>query len=733
MDNFTVVKHDGTTELLDLSKAEKSLQWAIGNATHISAQDIIIESKLHLFDGISTSYILDIFIKTTYELADLTVKGQEYWNTCKNLMLQRLYKQVFQSTKPMLLHDIVSMNVELGYYTADLLKYTSTDFEQLEAAIEHSRDFTFTASGLEALLSQYTLYNNNIPIETPQILYMAIAMDIGAKVYNYNVSSVIEVYEALSTFKVTLPTPEMLALRTGSLNIASCEIVRCGDSIDSWVTTDTALVEDTVQSKGIGIHIGDIATVGDAVKNGTIKHSGKIPILRSYEALVNKASQNNRRGTVTAYVNFFDPEIVDILSLKSVRTAADKRINQLSYGICLHQLVYDRALRNEDITLISSRDLPDIASISEALASPDFEQMYLQWEKLLPNNERISARWLLETCGSERSDNSAYYIFNIDNANKDTMFNEPIVQANVCVEYIAPTKPLSSDKPDEPAVGICVLGNINQAEVSLKDLPHYTKLLVEIQTKLSLMQVHATSQANAFVKHYRDIGIGFSNHAYWLAKQGLRFGNPLALARHNEWMEYFTYYLLQASCELAKELGQAPGFNLASTLHWIENRQRSTDIDWEFLLYKIRMYGLANCGLSMLPPSNSSSIPSNQTASMEPIRDLITIKDKSGINIKQFAPEPIELADKYDFAYGRKITKDYLKHVGITQHWMDKGTSTNTFYNPELYTDKKIPLTEVIEDIYFAKKLHIKSLYYHNNKVEDAGQKQVCEGGACEV
>lgn len=730
MSTINVIKHNGSIEPLDLSKAEASLDWATYGIKGVSTSDIMMQSKLHMFDGIKTSYILDVFIKTTYDMSSLRNFG--YDKVSARLKLQKLYKQVFASTKP---HSIKQQILNHPDKYADtLLGYTNEQLEFLESVIDHSRDFTFTASGVDAMVNQYTIHKNDVPIETPQLIYMLIAMDAAALVFDYDLQWVVDIYEALSTFKITLPTPSMNALRTNSHDYASCEALRVGDFIRSWTSGDTAIVEDTTQSKGIGVHIGDIASLGDKVKRGTISHAGKIPILQSTEKLIGKSSQNGRRGSATIFVNFFDPEIEQILAVKSVRTALDKRINNLSYGICMHQLVYDRALAGQDITLISSRDV-SVPSISEALAHPNFPALYAEWELQLPQNKRISARWLLEQIAKERFENSSYYIVNIDEINSNTTYSKPIVQSNICVEFCVPTLPIDRSKPNEPAVGICVLGNVNQALVGPNELPHYMNILVRMQSLLSLKQTHSTPQANAFVKHYRDIGLGFSNHAYWLAKQGLRYGQAKALQAHNEWMEAFAFNTISVSCSLAEELGAAPGFELEPIVKWINGLPKSANHDWNGLLRRITQFGLFNCGLMMNPPSESSSVPSNQTTGLEPIRDLLTIKDKNGHNLKQYAPECIELADKYDFCFDRPITRDYLKHVAVTQVWMDKSISAGTFSNPEHYPDKKVPIKVIVSDIIFAKAKKVKTLYYHNNKVADANAKPQlsCEGGSCDV
>jgi ribonucleoside-diphosphate reductase alpha chain len=293
-----------------------------------------------------------------------------------------------------------------------------------------------------------------------------------------------------------------------------------------------------------------------------------------------------------------------------------------------------------------------------------------------------------------------------------------------------------------------VLGNINQAKVSLAELPRMTRLIVELQTMLALRQNHPTSQANSFVSFYRDIGIGISNHAYWLANNGWRYGNQKAMDAFDEWMEHFAYGLISASCDLVNKFGVAPGFDKTSwskglmpidryksTVDELTKRNLSS-LDWNDLRKRVLEKGMANCGLSMIPPSESSSIGSNQTSSIEPIKEQLTIKDRKGHNLKQYAPEPIRLADKYDYAYDRPITKDFLKHTAIANKWIDKQISNNAFYNPEYYQDEKVDLKDIIDDIFYAKYYGIGTMYYLNTKIKDADQSvepQGCSGGGCSV
>lgn len=732
-----VIKNNGTKEPLDLQKFRNSILWAMKDIKNVSLSDIELQCKLHMYDGIPTSYMLDVAIKATYDMSSLRHHG--YDAVSRNLKIQKLYKQVFKSTEPYSLKEHIQKNKE--HYGEAILSYSDEELNELETFIDHSRDFTFSASGLDKTINNDIIMVDKIPIETPQLMFMLIAMDT----FRHNIPEIVDVYNALSLFKITLPTPELKALRTDSTDYASCCTVRIGDNIDSWKAASNAIIDHTCASAGVGVDIADIASIGDLVKNGKIKHNGKIPVIKSIDTDVGKASQNGRRGSATAFVNFYDPEIEDIFGLKSPRTAVEKRVNDISYGIKLNQLVYDRAINNEPISLFSVRKAP---KLNKLFYGKDYNAFVKEYERLEAKGlytSQIAAKDFMKMFGTESSETSSYYKVNIDEVNTNTPYEDEISQSNICVEFVTPTLEIQLYEPEAPAIGICVLGNINQSEVSIEELPFYTKLLVKLQTMLALRQNHPTPQANSFVKNYRDIGIGISNQAHWLAKNGFRYGTPEALEALDEWMEHFAFGLISASCDLVQEFGKAPLFNRTNwdkkmpidrykkTLDTICSRKPSCD--WEGLQKRVKKNGMANCGLSMIPPSESSSIGSNQTSSIEPIKEPLTVKDRQGILLKQYAPDCVKLVDKYDYAYDRKINQDFIKHVAICQKWIDKAISANVFYNPELYPDNKVMLADIIEDMYIAKYFGVKTIYYHNTKVKDANEikEQGCGSGGCAV
>jgi len=733
-----VIKRDGSIEKLNIHKISDSISWAC-EGLNVSPSDIEVNLKLHLFDGIKTESIHQKVIKTVVDM--VSARTPDYDKVAARLLMSDIYKNVYKGHEPNTLISTLKDFVNRGVYKRSLItNYSIDDLLILESEMDYENNFNFSYIGLKYLKDKYMIKSVT---EDPQVMFMAIAMDmfLDMEPRALRLQYVVEMYKALSNFKVSLPTPMMKALRTTNTNYASCVALNIGDSISSWTTGFKAVVKHTVANAGIGVDISSISSIGDIVKKGQITHGGKIPLLKALDALIQTSTQNGRRGQAVAYVNFFDPEIENILALKSPRTDVAKRINDLKYAIKFNQLFYDRVLEDGYITLLSVRKYPEL---QEAFNSSDYENFKRIYENIEANTQEehktIKALDLLTMFLTERFENGVYYVFNVDEANRRTPYTEPITQSNICMEFISPTKPIteSSEEFKEPNVGICILANINQANVSTAELPAITKLLVYGLNEIMHRQKQPTAGGQAFVDAYASLGIGFANHAYWVAKHGWKYGDKEALEALDEWMEYFQYGLVDASIEYAKEFNKS--CKLANKTKIVSEGEvpypiEGSRLSWDRLISKAKEFGIANAALSMIPPSETSSVISNSTSGIEPIRDIITVKGSKKDPIVQFAPEGLKLADKYDYAFSRKdMTKDFLKHVAVVQSWIDQGISANTFYNPELYEDGKVPIVTLMEDMFLAKKLGIKTLYYNNTYVKDNMTEQVsCSGGGCEV
>ena len=123
--------------------------------------------------------------------------------------------------------------------------------------------------------------------ESPQFLYMLVAMCLFA---NYPKASRLDYakrfYNAVSTFKISLPTPIMSGVRTPSRQFSSCVLIECGDSLDSINATTSAIVKYVSQRAGIGINAGRIRALGSPIRNGEAQHTGCIPFYKLFQTAV---------------------------------------------------------------------------------------------------------------------------------------------------------------------------------------------------------------------------------------------------------------------------------------------------------------------------------------------------------------------------------------------------------------------------------------------------------------
>ena len=184
MSNGTkVVKRNGSIEPLDLEKMHKMVEEACEGLAGVSASQVEIQSGLQFFDGIKTSEIQEILVKSASDLIDLDCPNYQF--VAARLLLFSLRKNLYGR-----LHEVPSLleqtkgGIEKGIYDSEILKkYSESEFDTLNSIIDHNRDYLFTYAGLRQVVDKYLVQDRstNRVYETPQFMYMLIAMTIFAE------------------------------------------------------------------------------------------------------------------------------------------------------------------------------------------------------------------------------------------------------------------------------------------------------------------------------------------------------------------------------------------------------------------------------------------------------------------------------------------------------------------------------------------------------------------------
>ncbi|WP_107928166.1 class 1a ribonucleoside-diphosphate reductase subunit alpha [Neisseria animaloris] len=754
--NLKVTKRDGRLEDINLDKIHRVINWAAEGLDNVSVSQVELKSHIQFYNGIRTDDIHETIIKAAADLISQDTPDYQY--LAARLAIFHLRKIAYGEFEPPHLFDHVSKLTEAGKYDRHILAdYSREEFEELNDYIDHERDMTFSYGAVKQLEGKYLVQNRVTRqiYETPQFLYILVAMCLFAKYpKDTRLDYVKRFYDAVSTFKISLPTPIMSGVRTPTRQFSSCVLIECDDSLDSINATTSAIVKYVSQRAGIGINAGRIRGLGSEIRGGEAQHTGCIPFFKMFQAAVKSCSQGGvRGGAATLFYPLWHIEVESLLVLKNNRGVEDNRVRHLDYGVQINRLLYTRLIKGGNITLFSPNEVPGLYEAFFA-DQDQFERLYTQYEQDPNIRKRVlPATELFSLMMQERAGTGRIYIQNVDHCNTHSPFDPkvaPVRQSNLCLEIALPTKPLNDINDENGEIALCTLSAFNLGALeSLDELEGLADLAVRALDALLDYQDYPVKAAKVATMNRRTLGIGVINYAYYLAKNGVKYSDDSAIPLTHRTFEAIQYYLLKASVELAKEFGACPLFNETTYAQGklpIDTYKKDLDaicqeplhLDWESLRADIVKHGLRNSTLTALMPSETSSQIANATNGIEPPRGLVSVKaSKDGI-LKQVVPEFGRLKNQYELLWQMPSNDGYLKLVGIMQKFVDQAISANTSYDPQRFEGGRVPMKQLLKDLLTAYKFGLKTLYYHNTRdgADDTQtdlQDDGCVGGACKI
>ena len=713
-------------EILNIEKIHEMVSYATEDLKGVSASQVEMSSGLQFYDGMTTDDIQLILIKSSADLISLEHPNYQY--VAARLLLFTLRKKLFHRLwdHPHL-YGHLKRCVTRGVYDKDIFSwYEKKDFDRMEYWLKHDRDYLFTYAGLRQVIDKYLVQDRTTGkvFETPQFMYMMIAATVFAKYPRQTrMTYVKKYYDAISTFKINIPTPVMAGVRTPMRQYASCVLIDVDDTLPSIFASDMAIGRYTAQRAGIGINVGRIRAINSRIRNGEVTHTGLIPFLKKFETTVKCCTQNGvRGGCATVHFPIWHKEIEDLIVLKNNKGTEDNRVRHLDYSVQISKLFYERFIKNQDITLFSPDDVPDLY---KSFGTKDFDDLYVKYEDSKVSKKRINAQTLFFSILKERAETGRIYIMNIDHANEHSAFKSQIKMSNLCQEITLPTDPIQHiDGHGE--IALCILSAINVGTLEkIKDLKEICDLSVRALDEIIDHQDYPVKAAEISTRRRRSLGIGYIGLAHYLARKGVKYDDKRACEEVNKLTEAFQYFLLESSNNLAKEKGKCEYFErtkYSDGILPIDTYKKDVDkivnkklrYDWEDLRKRIKEDGLTHSTLSAQMPSESSSVVSNETNGVEPPRDYLSVKKSKKGPLKQIVPDYRKLKKKYTLLWDMKNNDGYIKIIAVMQKYFDQGISGNWSYNPEHYEDNQVPVSEMTKDLLNTYKYGWKTSYYHN-------------------
>ena len=745
---ITVIKRNGESVPLDISKIQRQVAHACKGIDGVSPSMVEIKAQIELHDGMTTETIDELLLKAMVDLIDETENPEtnnvNYQYVAGRQRVSMLRKEVYGSYTPPRLYDIVQKNVAEGMYTKELLNwYTEDEWGIIDLFIDHDKDETYTYAAIAQLTEKYLVQNRATGqvYETPQVRYaIAAATAFHNEPKDTRLKLVKDYYECASDGHFSLATPVLAGLGTTTKQFSSCVLISSDDTLDSIFAAGEMMAKYASKRAGIGLEIGRIRPLGAPIRNGEIKHTGLIPFLKKWFADLRSCSQGGiRNASCTVTFPIWHYQFEDLIVLKNNQGTEETRVRQMDYSVVINKMFWNRYKNGGSITLFDPAEVPDLYE-AYYRDSAEFEKLYLNYEKHPTIKKKsLSADEIFKNgILKERTDTGRIYLVNIDNVIGQGPFDttlDPIYQSNLCQEILLPTKPFQRIEDPEGRIALCTLGSINWGAFrNPQEMRKACRVLVRSLSNLLQYQDFLSIQSKLANDDFEPLGVGVTNLAYWHARRSLKYGEKDSLAEVKRWMEHQAYYLTESTVELAQERGSCKRSEYTyygrGVFPW-ERRSAGVNeladftpsLDWEPLRARMKKYGVRNATLMAVAPVESSSVVMNSTNGIEMPMELISIKESKAGSFVQVVPEYKRLKNRYQLMWEQTDCIGYLKTACVLAAYVDQSLSTNTFYSPKHFIDGKVPGTLIAKNLMLAYKWGLKTVYY--SLIDKVGSKNI--------
>ena len=600
--SMMVVKRDGNKEPVSLDKITNRVSVL---STGLSIDPIVVAQKAipGLFNDITSAEIDNYLAETA---ASLTVEHPDYSNLAARIKANALHKETpgFVIASKNLFND--------GLLREDYYNKVIANAESIESIIDYDRDYNFDYFALTTLVRAYLLKYENATIERPQDLWMRVALTVSCD--DFDLNKVKNTYNTLSIGLYTHATPTLFNSGLKMQQLSSCFLIGMeDDSIEGIFNTikDCALISKT--AGGIGLHAHNIRASGSRIKSTNGKSNGLIPFLKIFNETAKSVDQGGgkRKGSFAVYLEPWHADIEKFLELRKNTGAEEFRARDLFYALWIPDLFMKRVENDEDWTLMSEHECPNLSN----LYGKAFEKLYTQYEKEMPNLEKIKARTLMSKIIEAQIETGQPYMLYKDSINeKSNQKNIGVIKSsNLCAEIV------EYSTRDETAV--CNLASIALPNFVLKKEKTYDYIKLYETAKLATKNLDRVIDVNFYPTDktsksnnlHRPIGLGIQGLSDVFFKLKIPHDGKKAAEINKKIFETIYFGAVEASMELAKENGAYSTFKGSPLSEGkfqfdLWGVQPSNMWDWDTLRQKIKKYGVRNSLTTACMPTASTGI-----------------------------------------------------------------------------------------------------------------------------
>jgi ribonucleoside-diphosphate reductase alpha chain len=611
-----VVKSSGKREEIKFDKITQRIkrQCRDLDMSYVIPTEVTRRVAESVVDGITTAEIDELI---SQEAARMVTVHPDYSRLAARILVTRWQKSIPSSFCDNLgrLYDHIDpvTGRHAPLVSSELIQLTSNSklSEHLERAIVHERDKDFDYFGLTTLARGYLKSIDGQPAETPQFMWMRVALGI----HGDDLESVLSCYEGLSTGRYIHATPTLFNAGTPRPQMASCFLQSLADdSIDGIFSTYKQTAHISKWAGGIGLHVHNLRAKGSLIAGTGGSSEGIVPMVKVLNEVARYVNQGGKRkGAFAVYLEPWHADVEEFLELKKNHGKEELRARDLFYALWVPDLFMQRVQEDGVWSLMCPHKSPGLSDVW----GPDFDKLYTQYETEGRFVRQVRARDLWMKVITAQIETGVPYILYKDSANRKSNQQNlgTIKSSNLCTEII------EYSSPEETAV--CNLASIALPKFVADgryDLEALRTTAYEVTRNLNRVidrNYYPVEQAQSSNQLHRPIGIGVQGLADVYATLGLDFDSPEAAELNRSIFSHIYYGALEASCDLAKQDGPYSSYAgspasqglLQFDLWGVEPQ---AGLDWARLKKRIAKWGLRNSLLvAPMPTASTSQILGN--------------------------------------------------------------------------------------------------------------------------
>lgn len=718
------------------------------------SQDIydlkLLEVKLRSFykDGMSSMDVLKLLMKASVELIS---KDAPLWEMISSRFLNyQINKEIDLRMKGLQLSSFyhkICYFVKEDYYGSFLLEhYSKEDIDELEAYIDESRNQLLTYSGLELIYKRYLIQNRDRQIiEKPQEMFMAISMHLAMK-EKESVKWAKEIYDILSTLKVTMATPTMSNARKPFHQMSSCFIDTVDDSLSNIYKSIDNFAQVSKFGGGMGLYFGKVRANGSTIRGFKGAAGGVIRWIKLINDTATAVDQLGvRQGAAAVYLDAWHKDLPEFLQLRTNNGDDRMKAHDIFPGVCYPDLFWKLAKTDLDAPwyMMCPHEIFQVKGYHlEDCYGDVWEQRYYECVEDDRISKRVmSVKEVVRLIIKSLVETGTPFTFNRDIVNRANPNHHQgmIYCSNLCSEIAQNMSALKIEEPEvihindedvvvEKSVAgdfvVCNLASLTLGHIDVKndeELRHIIHVVVRALDNVIDLNYYPIPYAKITNQRYRPIGLGTSGYHHMLAKMGIPFESDEHLEFVDQLYEKINYYALEASMHLSKEKGSYQYFKESDydNGQYFQKRQYQNE-KWQQLSKDIHQYGLRNGYLLAVAPTSSTSIIAGTTAAVDPIMNKFFMEEKKGSMITRVAPD-LNMKTFWYYKNAHHIDQNWIvKAAGVRQRHIDQSQSVN------LYMTHEFTFRKLLNLYILAYEKGVKTLYYVRSQSLEVEECESC-------